>query len=532
MIVLAVQIGHNSSVCLYDNKKLIYYNQEERLSKLKKDGGIPFLCLEEIKKIYPKIDIALCTGYDATYTTPLVYYALLRLNLIKKNDKVYYLYYSHHLMHAAKAYFSSGFKNTTIIVVDGRGSIYPLSNMCSGYETTSVYSIQYPNEFNAIFKKIYSKNYLQNKVDIIFEHDALSISKDTVFEITSKYDLGHFYSSISNYFKWKDEEGKLMGLSAYGKSNKDIKKLISKKDFLIDLNINNKYKITNKKDLAFEAQNYFEENYFNLVNRFKDLNKNIIITGGTGLNVVNNFKIKKYFKNNNIYIDPLCGDEGNSIGACQYFLYKQYNNDDFEKVNSLYLGPVYNFNIKKNIKKSSLNEVCDLLVDNKIVALYQNKAEAGPRALGNRSLLMNPCTINGKDIMNSVKGREYFRPLACCVLEEHAEEWFDLKYSPDMMYAVTAKEKTKKIVPSIVHEDNTCRIQTINKNQNKNLYNLLNLFYKKTKVPILMNTSFNLKGEPIVETPEDAVSVIKKSKINYLYFSEVEKLYKCKNKYD
>ena len=137
---------------------------------------------------------------------------------------------------------------------------------------------------------------------------------------------------------------------------------------------------------------------------------------------------------------------------------------------------------------------------------------------------MNPSLVNGKNIMNSIKGREYFRPLACCVLEEHAEEWFDLKYSPEMMYATTAKEKTKKIVPAIVHEDNTCRIQTVNKNQNKNLYTLLSLFYKKTKVPILMNTSFNLKGEPIVETPEDAVSVLKNSKINYVYFPNENKL--------
>ncbi len=300
---------------------------------------------------------------------------------------------------------------------------------------------------------------------------------------------------------------------------------MSEEDFFTNnYNINSKYKIDNKEDLAFETQKYFEDKFCDLINTYKNINKNIIITGGTGLNVVNNYKLKKYFKNNNIYVDPLCGDEGNSIGACQYYLYTTQGNDSFEKVTSLYLGPAYDLNIKENIKKSSFNEVIDLLLDNKIVALYQNKAEAGPRALGNRSLLMNPSLVNGKNIMNSIKGREYFRPLACCVLEEHAEEWFDIKYSPEMMYAAMAKEKTKKIVPAIVHEDNTCRIQTVNKNQNKNLYTLLSLFYKKTKVPILMNTSFNLKGEPIVETPEDAVSVLKKSKIDYVYFPDENKL--------
>jgi len=525
MKVLGVQIGHNSSVCLYDNKKLIYYNQEERLSRLKKDGGIPILCLEQLKKICPKIDVAICTGYDPIYSATFVYNYLLRLELIEKNNLTNYLYHSHHLMHASKSYFSSGFKDALIIVVDGRGSQYNLSNGHTGYETTSVYSIQYPNEFNALFKIIYSEKNKEDNVNVVFENYLPTITKNTLFKITSQHDLGHLYSAVSNYFNWLNEEGKLMGLSAYGKSNKYIKELILKKDFTTPKhNINNKYKICNDKDLAFETQNYFEKEFMNLINRFKDISTNIIITGGTGLNVVNNFKIKKHFKNKNIYIDPLCGDEGNSIGACQHYLYKTQNNDDFEKITSLYLGPIYDFNIKENIKESSLNEVLNLLLNNKIVALYQNKAEAGPRALGNRSLLMNPCITDGKNIMNSVKGREYFRPLACCVLEEHAEKWFDLKYSPDMMYAVTAKEKTKKIASSIVHEDNTCRIQTINKTQNKNLYKLLSMFYKKTKVPILMNTSFNLKGEPIVETPEDAVLVLKKSKINYLYFADEKKL--------
>lgn len=525
MFILGVQLGHNSSVCLYNNGKLIYYNQEERLSKIKKDGGIPILCLDQVKKITSKIDVALCTGYDPIHSATFVYNYLLRLSLIEKNNKTIFLHHSHHLMHATKAYFSSGFKNATIVVVDGRGSSYNLSNGFKGYETTSVYSIQYPNEFNALYKIIYTENYKLKKADVVFETEVPSISKNTKFKTTSQHDLGHLYGSISNYFDWPNEEGKLMGLSAYGKPNQKIRDLFLKEDFLTKQhNINNSYKITNKEDLAFETQNYFEEKFFNLIEDFKHYNKNIVITGGTGLNVVNNFKIKNHFKNNNIYIDPLCGDEGNSIGACQHYLYRTQGNDCFEKVNSLYLGPVYDFNIKENIKESSFNEVIDLLINNKIVALYQNKAEAGPRALGNRSLLMNPCLINGKNIMNSIKGREYFRPLACCVLEEHAEEWFDLKYSPDMMYAVTAKEKAKKIVPSVVHEDNTCRIQTVNKDQNKNLHTLLSLFYEKTKVPILMNTSFNLKGEPIVETPEDAVSVLKKSKIDYLYFANENKL--------
>lgn len=523
MKVLGIQVGHNSSVCLYDDNKLIYYNQEERLSKLKKFGGLPTCCLEQVKNIAPKVDVAIATGYDPIYISSLVADQLYKLKIIEKYKLVYYLFNSHHLMHATKSYFSSGFKDATIFVIDGRGSQYIMNDGTTGYETSSVFTINYPNEFKTIFKTIYKK-IETGKVHPVFENRLPTIDSDTIFKIQSFHDLGHFYSAVCTYFGWNNEEGKLMGLSAYGKSNSQIKKMMSQNDFIEKHSINNKYIINEKEDLAFETQNYFENNFLKLVDKYKDLNKNIIISGGTGLNVVNNYKLKKYFKNNNIYVDPLCGDEGNSIAACQHYLYRSQKNDNFEKVKSLYLGPTYDFKITENIKNSSTEEVVQLLTKNEIVALYQNKAEAGPRALGNRSLLMNPSIVNGKNIMNTLKGREFFRPLACCVLEEHASEWFDMDYSPDMMYAAQAKDKTKKLAPSIVHVDNTCRIQTVNKNQNPKLYEILHLFNKQTNIPILMNTSFNLKGQPIVETPEDAVSVLKNSKFKYVFFANENKL--------
>ena len=523
MKILGVQFGHNSSVCLYDSNKLVYYNQEERLTKIKKYGGLPILCLEQVKNIAPKVDIAIATGYDPIYTTSVLTDQLYKLKMIGKYELVNFLYNSHHLMHAAKSYFSSGFKDATIFVVDGRGSQYIMDDGTTGYETSSVFTINYPNEFKTVFKIIYKKTD-NGEAKPFFENKLPSIDSNTIFKIQYSHDLAHFYSAICNYFGWNSEEGKLMGLSAYGKPNSKIQKMISQNDFFKNKTINDKYIINEKEDLAFETQNYFENNFLKLVDKYKHLHKNIIISGGTGLNVVNNYKLKKYFTDNNIYVDPLCGDEGNSIGACQHYLYRSQNNNNFEKINSLYLGPVYDFNITENVKSFSVEEVVKLLTENEIVALYQNKAEAGPRALGNRSLLMNPAIINGKNIMNNLKGREFFRPLACCVLEEYAKDWFDIDYSPDMMYAVQAKDKAKKITPSIVHIDNTCRIQTVNKKQNPKLYEILNLFYKQTNIPILMNTSFNLKGQPIVETPEDAVSVLKNSKFKYVFFSDEGKL--------
>jgi len=165
-------------------------------------------------------------------------------------------------------------------------------------------------------------------------------------------------------------------------------------------------------------------------------------------------------------------------------------------------------------------KVIEKILQQEIVAIFQNSSEYGPRALGNRSLLFDPRNKNGKDIVNKIKKREWFRPFAGTVLLEHATDWFEMgtiKESPYMSYAIPVKEDKKSIVPCITHVDGTCRIQTLTKEQNKNFYELIELFYQKTNVPIIFNTSFNLAGEPLVETKEDALDVLDRSDINYLY---------------
>ena len=153
-----------------------------------------------------------------------------------------------------------------------------------------------------------------------------------------------------------------------------------------------------------------------------------------------------------------------------------------------------------------VNEAVDLILEQKPLVIFQGSSEWGPRALGNRSILFDPRNKNAKDIVNEFKKREWWRPLAASVLLEHAHDWFDLATldeSPYMTFAVDAKKKAIKYTPSIVHVDNSCRIQTVSKEQNKEYYNLLNAFYCKTNVPLLLNTSFNLAGYPIVEKIED-----------------------------
>jgi len=165
-------------------------------------------------------------------------------------------------------------------------------------------------------------------------------------------------------------------------------------------------------------------------------------------------------------------------------------------------------------------EALEIILKQEILAIFQGASEMGPRALGNRSLLFDPRNKDGKTIVNKVKKREWYRPFAGTVLLEHATEWFEMgtiKESPYMSFAIPVKENKKELIPSITHVDGTCRIQTVTREQNKYFYDLIKSFYDKTEVPILFNTSFNLAGEPLVETKEDALSIMARSDLNYLY---------------
>ena len=175
-----------------------------------------------------------------------------------------------------------------------------------------------------------------------------------------------------------------------------------------------------------------------------------------------------------------------------------------------------------------LDTVLDALIDEEqIVAIFQGESEWGPRALGNRSIMFDPRHPNAKNIVNTVKMRESYRPFACTVMLEHAEEYFEmlqLPESPWMSFAIQCKEKALKDIPTLVHADNTCRIQTVTEEQNPNYYNLIKGFYERTGVPIIFNTSFNLGGEAIVETVYDAIDTCNRSMINHLYVPDDQEI--------
>ena len=171
-------------------------------------------------------------------------------------------------------------------------------------------------------------------------------------------------------------------------------------------------------------------------------------------------------------------------------------------------------------RTKDINKAIKFLLDQKPVVIFQGESELGPRALGNRSILFDPRNKNAQEIINNIKGREWWRPLAGTILLEHTKKYFELgrlKESPYMCYAIPAKQKAIDEIPSIVHVDNTCRIQTLTKKQNKNYYDLINCFYKHTKIPVLLNTSFNIAGYPIVEDIDFAIWSCEQMKIDLIY---------------
>jgi carbamoyltransferase len=263
------------------------------------------------------------------------------------------------------------------------------------------------------------------------------------------------------------------------------------------------------------------------------------VCGGYGLNCVANYKYWKEFPDLNIYCEPISHDGGTSIGAAKYIYAKM--NDLEEPMNpqtSIYYGPQYDPETYEDylegleVSDTSYVDIAQLIRDGNIVTIFQGRSEGGPRALGNRSILFDPTIKDGKDIVNQVKRREFFRPFACSILKENVSDWFDLagrEESPHMMYAVDCLPGVEEKIPSVIHVDGTCRIQTVTQDQNEHYYNLISAFEKLSDVPILFNTSFNLGGDPLVETIADAIETLQRSDIEYLYLPEIQKLVKVTN---
>ena len=569
MKILGVNFNSHCSACLIVDGELIYFNQEERLSRQKNDSGFPYLCLEEIKQIEKNIDLLLVTGYN--YNINNGFYLL---NFLKKtgfNIEEWYGYYkSHHLVHAAKAVNDSGFDNALVFVQDGKGSSYMLSNGYESVETTSIYDYSKDKGFSCVYKNLFSHYHTARNLEVekdlfpILDHEyekaysfpTNGMYENTKFNITNHFDVGLLYTLTGQCCGFTDDGGKLMGLQSYGVEDSELPDVlldnhkINMDFFTLDQSniYNNQFNYEKypyleteqkKKNFAYKVQKSFEEKQHTLILKYlkETGKKNLVMSGGTALNVVGNGKLlSKLDTDIDIFVEPVCGDEGNSIGVCNLYLLERGLKTSFNIYNCG-IDPQCDYNLLdfETEKTVTDHEVAELIAKCAIVSYFHGKGEAGPRALGNRSILFNPSIQNGKEIVNTVKGRESFRPFACSILEDKLSDWFHIQKinsSPYMMYALDCKEGVEKIIPSVIHVDGTCRVQTVNIEQNKNYYNLINEFYKITNIPLLFNTSFNLAGDPIVHTVQDALDSIRKSKIEYLYLPEIKKLIYSENIYE
>ena len=296
MNVAGLQVGHNPSACIIQNGKVVWYNEERRLSKIKKIGGVPYRCIDQLIEKNIKIDKFVVTGYNFIQELMVAIEGYLKYKNCTK-ESIFGFYHPHHLSHLFKSFIDSGFKKARVFVIDGRGSNWYLPTGVEFYETCSIYDINY-NDVKCIYKKGYLKNDKLNTVDFKLSHNPfynendellykpMCIDDNTKVEVSSTLDLGHFYSEVSRHFNFDEEEGKFMGYQSYGSFDKQIYDSIKKELKRFDFN-----KIKPSKNLAFVAQFLFESQYKELVRKYKT--DNMIFTGGTALNVVNNYKIQK-----------------------------------------------------------------------------------------------------------------------------------------------------------------------------------------------------------------------------------------------
>jgi carbamoyltransferase len=549
MNILAINPGHNGSAALLVDGEIKFYIEEERLSRTKYDGN-PYRGI--LEAIHHGIDIIVLGGTHPEFpslpwTGEDPYSALVRK--FHPNVQVLKLAHIHHLGHAAAAFYNSGFEDAAAVIVDGSGTrqeiqINEEGQKNSGFETETIFNCDYEEGIKPVFQSFGGNYDTQRVVGENLEMDnAITLVKG--YEAVSEY-LGFGFI----------EAGKTMGLAPYGKYDEMIPSLFfngrgNKNVFIpnypagayID-HTRHPYltlredprawhsdpnKVTDAaKNLAWAVQDETQSLVGDLIEKAASTTgkTNIVIAGGYGLNCVANYYYKKRFPDLNIYVDPISHDGGTAIGLAQLVYYTETKDKTIRPLKTLYLGPEreesYDFgDIETEEVKPA--DVAKLISDKNIVALYQGRSEAGPRALGNRSILYDPTDPDGKDTVNKVKGREWFRPFAGSMMQEHFEEWFDtygMEESPFMMYAMDFKLEKHGECPAITHVDGTCRIQTVTKEQNGTYHTLIDEFRKITGVPILFNTSFNLAGEPLVETLDDAMRTIKNSDINYLYLPE------------
>ncbi len=544
--VLGTNLSHDGSSCLLKDGKIVVAIEKERLSRKKHDGGNDFLTVQYCLD-YEGIsveDLSLIVQNENFQKDEINIDNYKGERIFKKDLNVPVVTISHHLAHAYSAIGTSNFDECNVVVIDGCGSPHYQCDDFYGELIPSKQDIQNTLE-NFWCEKIsiynYSKDGGLNPLLKEFSEFKNTIEGEYTMP-TTIHSIGGVYQYVSNYcFGNMDDVGKLMGLAPFGDASKfkeDIfelrdgrvfnllkwQKLLIKPFFDYE---GFKKDFTHYADIAAWVQKQTEKA---LVYSFKHFekkypNENWSYTGGVALNAVANEKILKDTNIKNLYIQPAASDCGISLG-CAFYGWNQVLKNPLKKHDgSNSFGK--NYDEKIDFKSLGLEEIknedylkttAEFLDKGSIIAWFNKRSEFGPRALGNRSILANPTKKGIKDFINKqIKKREDFRPFAPSILEENMCDYFenDIK-SPYMILVNPMKEKYKDLLADIVHKNGTSRLQTVTSDINSEFYDLLKNFKQKSGIPILLNTSLNKRGMPIVETPKECISFFKESPIDYL----------------
>ena len=555
MINLCINAFHDASITLMEDGKVIAHLLEERHKNMKHCTD-PLISLSKVIDYVDHIDLVSFTHLFPEHYSPQIYLTYLKhLSAVKvptqcpqfMDVRGHLQHTCHHDLHAICAFRNSGFEDAAIVILDGAGSTH-----WYGKENQTIYEV-FDGSVTTLEKTICGRGTYEEPTEKVLiagqgVFDPNEQELPEYIQEIANVGAGFAYSAITEWLGWHGLDcGKTMGLSTYGRNNCNIPCLlepiqggnvnflpitmgtrgITQATLLLgefdDLKDDQQFRA----DLAYRIQKDYESYLIATCERAlsKSRSKNLVLSGGCALNCVGNYKYLKDI-DCNLFVEPISHDAGVSIGMAMYEWRNHVGSMEINPLRDLYLGPSRNHDVPLDAQPTTANEVIDIIQNGKAVAIFQGRSEQGPRSLGNRSLLFDPTIADAKDIVNRLKGREPFRPFAGTILLEHAHEWFDMrgmKDSPYMMYAVEVLDGKKDIIPSLVH-DNTCRIQTLTREQNESYYDLIDEFYKRTGVPILLNTSFNLSGDTIAETIDDAIITLKKSEIEYLYLPECAKL--------
>jgi carbamoyltransferase len=469
-----------------------------------------------------------------------------------KIDRKKILFVPHHISHAASAFYASGFKKSAILTFDGVGEWTTTTwGIGEGNDLTIKQEIRFPHSLGLLYSVFtaflgFEVNDGEYKVMGMAPYGK-PIYVDKVRKLVREFSDGSFFMDMS-YFTYQKNPNRAYNRkfrTLFGKPRPRDLHFFTKtsgypdyfgakpKDYEELCELNQKYA-----DIAASVQAFTEEAILKLANFVykKTKMENVCIAGGVGLNSVANGLLLKKGPFKRVFVQPAAGDDGASLGAAFYVYHQILGKKRVWEQDNCYFGAgftdaeIETFLIDKKIKYKKIESedrlttfLADEISKGKVIGFFHGRAEWGPRALGARSIIADPRREEMKEVVNTkIKFREPYRPFAPVVLAEKAADYFELgklehQYLTRFMLAVfPVKASKKKIIPAVTHVDGSGRLQIITAKQNARYYNLIKKFGKKTGVYVLMNTSFNLKGEPIVNSPQNAFNTFLKSGLDIL----------------